>query len=113
MPSAAFTDLMPQTATYWAPGIADGQGGVSFQATPVQIACRWQNKTALYRNAAGDQAVSEAVVYTDRALLAKGWLYLGTSATPNPKNVAGAREIKSVQASPSLDAVEELHKVLL
>lgn len=104
---------MNQAAMYWAPGTNDGAGGVSY-AAPVQIRCRWQNKNDLFRSVDGQERVSSAVVYPDRALKVQGFLLLGTSVTDSdPRRIADAFEIKQVATSPDLDLVDELNKVWL
>lgn len=95
-------DMLNQTATYWAPGAYDAFGQPSL-AAPVELACRWQNKTDLIRTPAGREVVSSAVVYPASAVATGGWLYLGTSVEANPQVLAGAYEILNVGTSPDLD----------
>lgn len=106
----AYTRGMNQDATYWAPAGNDGYGGVLF-AAPVAVKCRWQSKTTLTRGD-GQEVTSDTTVYVDRELQAKGYIILGTSASNDPI-AAGARQIITAQASPSLDATETLYSVLL
>ncbi|MCW5678453.1 MAG: hypothetical protein KIT65_10965 [Xanthobacteraceae bacterium] len=105
----AYTENMTQAATYWPPSANDGFGGVSYGAA-TQILCRWQNAQKLFRDAQGQEVMSEAIVYVDRALQNKGKLKLGTHAGSAPSD---ALEIRSVQVSPSLDGTQELNKVML
>lgn len=95
------TDLMLQTATYWSPPVANGWGGGSF-AAPVEIACRWEDKTQLIRDRDGREVVSMATVYPDRELYEDGWLYLGSSAAADPHEVEGAYQIKSFRKVPDM-----------
>lgn len=107
-----YTRNMRHDATYWATaGNAPG-GGVTY-ATPVAIKCRWQDKRELVRSVDGQEVTSSAVVYVDRALVDKGYLFLGTSAGANPLQVAGAREIIARGSSPDLAGDVELLKVWL
>lgn len=108
--AAAYSENMPETLTYWAPGGNDGYGGVSY-GNPTPVAGRWQDKRILFRDAQGREVVSEAVVYVDRELELAGRLLRGESADLNPP--AAAKEIRDVGRSPSLDGEEELHKVIL
>jgi hypothetical protein len=108
-----FTRNFHHTATYWPPGSNDGTGGVSYD-TPVLVTCRWQTGSKLFRDANGDQAVCSATVYVDRVVLNKGWMAPGDQrATANPKLIAEAREIRSVQLSPNLRNSIQLVKVML
>ena len=116
---AAYTSGMVQYATYWAPGVNDGFGGVAYGA-PVAIMCRWQDDAALVRSAQGQEVTSSAIVYVDRALLPEGYLALGDHTSEvdsdgmlDPLEVEGAHKIIQVGTSPSLDASLVLNKVWL
>lgn len=103
---------MRQTATYWPPaGNAPG-GGVTFGA-PVAIKCRWQDERELVRSADGQEVASSAIVYVDRELADKGYLYRGISAAASPLTVVGAREILARGSSPDLGGRVELLKCWL
>lgn len=105
-----YTRNMRQQATYWPPGQPDGFGGTT-TGDPVAIRCRWENKAEQFRDALGEEATSSAVVYVDRELVLDGYLTLSEySGTPVD---AGARQIRQVQSSPSLDGQRVLHKVML
>src|SRR5690554_5665001 len=107
-----YTTNLRQSATYWPPGAPVPSGGVSFGA-PVQIRCRWQDKRDLVRSADGQEVASSAIVYVDRELADKGYLYRGISAATDPRNVIGAREILARGSSPDLRANRELLKTWL
>lgn len=107
-----YTRNMTQVATYWPPGANDGFGGVSYGA-PVAIKCRWQDKAELFRDAEGQELTSSAVVYVDRPLEAKGYLFEGDSTDADPLSVDGAREVRQIGKSPSLKGSRVLHKVWL
>lgn len=109
---APFVRRMTQTATYWPPGANAPGGDVSYGA-PVAIKCRWQDKRDLVRSADGQEVSSSAIVYPDRELADKGYLYLGAAVSANPRTVIGAREILARGTSPSLDGSVQLHKVWL
>lgn len=107
-----YTRNLFQDATYWPPGQNDGFGGVSYGA-PVEIKCRWQDKAELFRDNEGQELTSSAVVYVDRELEAKGYLFEGITAEANPITVEGAREVRQLGASPALKGGKVLHKVWL
>lgn len=116
----AYTTGMNQFATYWAPGNNDGFGDVVYNAPPVRIACRWQEKKDLVRNAQGQEVVSSATVYVDRELLPRGYLAFGdltgdvdSDGFSDPRDEALARQIINVGTSPSIAADQILHKVWL
>jgi len=110
--SAAYTRNMNQALTYWPPDGVDAFGGRTFGA-PQEITGRWQTKRDLFRDPDGRELVSSTVVYTDQEVEVRGYLYLGTSAASDPTTVDGAREIRNVGLSPSLDATQTLHKAWL
>lgn len=108
-----YVDGLNQTATYWAPGVIDGFGGVSF-ATPILIKCRFQTTTSLVRSAQGQELITSSVAYTDRKLAEEGYICEGDlTAYVNPKSVVEASLIVTSNMSPSLDATEVLYKVTL
>lgn len=109
---ANYTRHMKQTATYWAPGVNDGFGGVSFSA-PVTLLCRWQDKSELFRDAEAREFTSSAVVYPVQPLERQGYLFLGISSEADPTSVDGAKEIRQIGSSPSLRNTETLNKVWL
>jgi len=113
-----YTRHMYQVATYWEPGVNDGFGNLSFAAVqPVLLRCRWENKTVLFRSSSGQEVTSEAVVYTQTDVLLRGYLFLGdevaTGPGLDPRSLAGAREIRRVDSSPSLTADVQLYKAYL
>lgn len=113
-----FTQMMEQDATYWPPGQNDGYGTLSFaNITPVAIKCRWQAGNELFRNAQGVEVVSNAIVYTNVEVLEQGWLVLGTAAVgatgTDPREIMGSQEVRRAFGSPSLQADEQLYKVML
>jgi hypothetical protein len=103
---------MHQDATYWPPGANDGLGSLAL-GNPVSIKCRWQDAQELFRDAAGNEVTSSAVVYVDRELEVKGFLYLGVSAVADPRGSLDAREIRQRASSPDLRAQRVLNKVYL
>jgi hypothetical protein len=107
----AYTHNMNETLTYWPQSGNDASGGSTFDA-PIEIAGRWQNRQVLFRDLQAKERVSEAVIYCDRELAVGDWIYRGSSAEADPR-VAGAKEIRSKQDSPSLGNEEILHKVLI
>lgn len=104
MAALANTDIMYDSATYWAPSTPDGYGGGTFPA-PIAITCRWEDTSELFIDSTGREAQSAAVVYPDQVVLTQGWLYQGTSTEADPHNVLGAFEIKNTRKIGSLDNV--------
>ena len=108
-----FAEMMPQSLTYWPPGSPDGYGQVAF-GSPVLVACRWQEDQKLFRDANGQEVMSEAVVYSETELALHGYVALGDQTSQaDPRVLAEAREVRQVGASRSLDASEVLRKAWL
>jgi hypothetical protein len=98
------TDYMPTEATYWAPAGDDGYGGLAWSA-PVPINCRWEDIAEKFTNANGEELVSSAVVWPDAILATGGFLWRGeydTGLPLDPREQAGAYEIKKFQRTPEL-----------
>lgn len=106
--------FMQQTATYWAPGVNDGFGGMTSYAAPILIQCRWQDEEDLFINDQGEEETSNTVVYPDRELAVKGVLALGSFLTfLDPKIIETSVEIRQIGASPSLKGEVQLNKCWL
>ena len=101
---AIYDRNLNQVATYWPPATDPVEGGGVEHGAPVAIRCRWQNVSRLFRSVDGQEITSSAIVYPNRELIARGYLFLGTSTATDPRRVDGAREIGAVGKSPSLDA---------
>ena len=73
MPTIFNRNALRQDATYWASVQEDGLGGYNFGPS-VNIKCRWQQKSQLFRNAEGEEVVATDIVYPDRELNKNGFL---------------------------------------
>ena len=98
---------LKQNAVYWAPGVSDGEGGTAF-TQGVEIKCRWEDKQVNYVSDKGETEVSRSIVFTDRDVFLKGYLFLGllqdltSSAGEDPTEEHDAYEIKSFNKIPSV-----------
>ena len=106
------TRNLRQAVTYWAYSGIDGWGAVTY-AAPVAITGRWEDKQVLFRDAEGQEVLSNAIVYVSQAVIIKGYLYLGTSVAVNPLDVSGAKEIRNYDITPNLKATAYLRKAWL
>lgn len=80
-------------ATVWTATGFDIDANPSW-SVPTVIDCRWQDVNRMYMTAAGEQAISKSIVYTDRALSVGDYLFKGESAASSPPNQV-AHEIKA------------------
>jgi len=108
-----------QTAVYWANPTNDGFGHFTFD-TPVEIDCRWQNRTQILSNSDGAAIISRAEVVVTQDLDEDGLLYLGsltdltTTQKANPRTVDTVAIIKRFEKTPALGSTTEfLRKAFL
>lgn len=107
-------EMMPHQLTYWPPASPDGFGQVVFGAPVFPVACRWQDTQKIFRDASGQEVMSEAIVYLETDLALNGYVVLGDqSAESDPRNLDAAREIRQTNSSASLDGDQALRKVWL
>ena len=105
--AGVYHENMTQRGLYWRPAVADGYGSV-LQTGANDIYCRWEDTNELYRDKNGEEAVSKAVVYTNRDVDIGGRLYLGNDADYN-----AGREIRHVSRTPSFDGTQKLIRAIL
>ena len=109
-----FKRWMRQTATYWAPtGPGPGPTVESTYAAPVAITCRWILKQDKFVSTEGRDEVSSAVVWTEEEVVLKGYLFLGTSTSTTPANVASAFLIRRIREVTSTDGSKTARKAML
>lgn len=106
-----------QTAVYWGAPEDDGYGGKNFDSIyPVEIACRWKEKTELIVRVGArlsEELISNAQVFVTQDVDEKGYLYLGTlddldsGEEENPETVDGAYIIKKFEKIPALRSTTE------
>ena len=110
------TRNMKQTIVYWGTPANDGYGGRTF-ASAVEITGRWEDTQELFVDDKGIEKVSEAVVYLSQSVDLGGYLYLGDlddlSSDPDPQDIAAAKEIRSVKATPDLKNQNTLYQIWL
>lgn len=103
---------MTQDVTYWAPGVANEFDEITFP-DPVVLKCRWQDVAVLFRNAQGQEVISNAVIYPAYKLELKGYVKKGINTDVNPQGLDGAFEIRQSGDSPNLGGTLTLNKVFV
>lgn len=106
-----------QYAVYWGNPTPNGRGGFTFD-DPVEIECRWVQKTELFVTWEGREERSQALVWLDQDVEINGYLWLGRysaldSSSVTPDNVSGALRIRNFHKIPSLKADEYARKAWL
>ena len=113
------SEMLTQTAVWWAAPTRSADGGHIFGTAPVEIGVRWQDQAERFLDVHGEEQTSGSVVYPDRALAVGDWLFLGTLADlssgeeSNPQTVKSARPIRGRSASPDGEGATFVRKVWL
>lgn len=102
--TSSIRQMCTQTAVYWAPGALDGMGGRTYE-DPVEISCRWEDKSRMIQAKDGLVNVNEALVYSTTEMAEFGMLYLGSlidlDSSMDPKETE-AWSIKVISKFPSM-----------
>jgi hypothetical protein len=110
------TKMLKQTAVYWEKTGVDDYGQPTW-AAPIEIRCRWEDRTEEFVSPEGTREASMAVVYVGQDVVVGGVLMLGllgSSVDENdPKANLGAWEIRSFSKLPDLKAKQFLRTVML
>lgn len=96
-----------QTLTYWPPS-AEDRYGKPVSGTPVQKACRWEDRTDEVQSKTGQQVTSRSRVFLDDDVDIDGYVYLGVSDATDPTTVDGAYEIQAKGRQPDLRGLRQL-----
>lgn len=103
----------PQNCTWWARTASDGYGGILF-AEPVVLGCRWEDKQQLFRNRSGDEEMSAAIAYIDRAIEVGDFLIFGNYLhVTNPSLLDGAYEVKQFSITPDIRVLKSQFKAFM
>lgn len=108
---------LKQKAVYWDSPIPDGFGGATYTA-PTEIDVRWEDRVEQYTNLAGQQALSNAIVYANRDFSVGCYIMLGllsdvTDPGLDPQKTPGALKIMMVAKSPNIKGTQFLRKAWL
>jgi len=105
-----------QTAVYWENPKPDGKGGNTYD-DPVEIDCRWEEKTEVLSRLGddrkGEELVSEAQVIVTQDVDEKGYLFLGdlddldSDEEGTPEKIKGAYRILKFDKIPALRNPDE------
>jgi len=117
------TKMLKGTCVYWAlksnesGGLAYDDFGNPAFTTPIELSCRWVDKTRLFVEPNGEQWTSQSEVYVSQDVDVKGFLFNGTLAEVTdqtvPRNNTGALEIRRFDKTPNLRQTEYLRKAYL
>lgn len=103
----------PQDITVWQPGVNDGFGGFTFPA-PTLIKGRWEDKQELFRDAKGEEVLSEAIVYVDTDIVVGTYIAEGDqTATADPTTLQDAHQVRQFMKIPDLRQNDFERKAML
>ncbi len=103
---------LTEDVTYWS-GVDDGYGGKTF-STPQIIKGRWEDRSEVYVDQAGEQLVSNAVVYLMVDVEVDNFIAQGSHVTvADPSTLAGAFIVKRFDKIPNLRNVSFQRKVMV
>jgi hypothetical protein len=103
---------MKDTCTYWGAPTVDGYGTSSF-AAPVTMSCHWENSIQEYLKDSGEEAVSNAIVFTASDVEIGGYLFQGTSVETDPTTLEGAHQIHQFYKIPDVRSIGMQRKAVL
>lgn len=106
------TKHLTETLTRWVRGTPDGFGGFS-SWTKSNIKGRWEQRTELFVDPAGNQVMSRAVVYVDTDVSLGDYLFQGNSTGSDPANVSDAYEVRDFKKVSTLGGSIYERKVML
>jgi len=117
------TRMLKMTCVWWplasseSGGIAKGVYGETLYSDPLEISCRWEDRSEEYLNDKDEVQISNAVVYVDRDVVKGGVLMLGelTDITndSSPLGNLNAWKIQKFEKLPNLKVTEYLRTAYL
>lgn len=108
----SYESQLQTTLTYWAPSTADGFGGLAY-SSPITLLGRYEDHNDNYIDSAGEEFISNAIVYTKQLLTHNGWVYKGVSVESNPQNVEGAQRIRVIYTTQNPSGTIIVYKTVL
>lgn len=96
--------LLKQKAVWWKYLGTDGSGSEMYDE-PVEVKCRWEDKTQVFLNTNNEEQVSKSIVFVDRQMKNKDVLWEGRIVDlddmANPFNNEGAWAISRFDRIPN------------
>ena len=102
-----------QNVTYWKAAGFGPEGEI--YSTPATFKGRWEDRNELFLNPRGEEVVSDSIVFCPKSspVVVNGYLYLGISIVPDPRNQEGARQIRAVVSVPDLRIIAAEQRAML
>ena len=81
-------NMLQQVLVYWPKG-TKGRDGTYSEGTPVEIVCRWENRSSELVDSEGSTYMSQAVIYTnDDTIELQGWVWLSDATREDAAGTA-------------------------
>lgn len=101
MTQAQIDKHLRETATWWDVSTRNNRGEPAF-AAPVTIKCRWEDVQERFVTDAGEERVSRARVFVDRAMPRGSRLYRGDTDETEPEALEGTFLVRQYRQIPDL-----------
>lgn len=103
---------LTQTCTLWVVTGVDGYNRPSF-AAPVQIPCRWEDRTEKIQIDVGVEVLSHTRVFLGQDVALGDYLSLGTKSSVDPHDESATYRVQQFRKTPSLDGLSFERKAYL
>lgn len=100
-----------QDATLWSLTGSTGAFAEPVYDAPVALKVRWEERSELFTNSAGEKEVAHDVVYLGADIKTGDFLFLGTSVVAVP--ITAARLVKDFRKIPELNGRDSERRALL
>ena len=111
---AAYERTLKQDATYW-PATGNDGFGKKVVGLGVLIKCRWQDRSVVFISSDNKELTSSSIVYVSDSdsIANEGFLSLGDYSGQAVSAASGAKDIRQIAKSPSIDNRYSVVKVFL
>jgi len=100
-----------QEATYWAI-TPNGTGGFTF-SSPVKVRTRMEQRQEIFRNAKGDEVLSQAIFYVDADVPLQAYIALGDQLLVADPTTITSYRVQNFMKTPTLRGHDYDRKVVV
>lgn len=93
---------LSQKCTVWVLTGVDGYNQPTF-ATPVERACRWEERTTRLQNLEGQEVLARNRIFLAEDVKMGDYIIFGIETSSDPRGTPGARAVIEYRKTPSLD----------
>jgi hypothetical protein len=107
-----FKNKLKQKCVCWGTPSLVGNGEKTYP-DPVELSCRWEDRSQLVRNKDGQEVMSKSTVYLGEAVALDSFLFLSTLADlpdgATPLSVKTARKLLALDSIPNTANTETIY----